>query len=445
MRLVRLGALVGSLILLVGTTVSMVNQRAQERAEQRALVAAVALLADQSVAATVERAIAVVGVAEGTTDPVLLTSTFGNGSAACVTSPAASRCSAGDLAATPAFGTAVRASVELGSPAVTVDEATASVLVVERDGDLTVSLQLPAGVLVAPAVEAAIAMQDATVELVLSRNLVGPGTWAVDGGPLQRVGPTRTDGRITVVDTIALPDDGGSVRVTATITDDIGLADGVASPLVLLVLGTVLLALAGWTFLLDRRTLERRATTDDLTGLPNRREFERLTDEALLGAERFNTGLCVMLIDLNGFKAINDTRGHQFGDLVLRAAATRLTQSVRDTDVVGRWGGDEFVVLLPGVDDGTAVRASAERIGAGLAASPIADDVVVTAAIGAALYPRHGRTLDDLIRAADEAMYGAKTTGVTHRLADVHRYEPSPTGTGYGGPERRRIVDRDRV
>jgi diguanylate cyclase (GGDEF)-like protein len=448
MRLIRLCAVVGSLILLVGTTVSMVNHRAQERAEQRALVAAVAVLADQSVLATVERAVAAVGVAGADTDPADLLSTFGAGSAACVASSAEARCTAGDLAATGAFGAAVRTSVAVGGPAVTVDEATASVLVVERDGDVTTSLRLPDTVLVGPTAVAAIAEQGATVELTLSQDSVGPSGSAaagapVDEGPAQRTGPTRADGRITVVDTIAMPGDEGSVRVSVTLPDDLGLVgEGGTRNLVMLVLGAVLLGLAGSTFLGDRRTLERRATTDDLTGLPNRREFERLTDEALLAAERFGTGLCVMLIDLNGFKAINDTRGHQFGDLVLRAAAARLTQSVREGDVVGRWGGDEFVVLLPSVAAGSGVRSSAERLAAGLAAGPIAEDVTVTAAIGAALFPRHGRTLDDLIRAADEAMYGAKSTGVTHRLADVHRYEPSPTGTGYDGLDRRGGVER---
>ena len=142
---------------------------------------------------------------------------------------------------------------------------------------------------------------------------------------------------------------------TASIVDDdAGLVgDGLAGYLVLLALGTVLMALAGWTFLLDRRILERRATTDELTGLVNRREFERITEESLLAADRFNTGVCLMLIDLNGFKQINDTLGHQFGDLVLQAAAERLRSAVRDTDVVGRWGGDEFVILLPGIEDGT--------------------------------------------------------------------------------------------
>ncbi len=265
------------------------------------------------------------------------------------------------------------------------------------------------------------------------------------------VGPAQltTDGRRVINDTLGLPGDGGSVQVTASIVDDAGLAgDDFARYLVLLALGTVLMALAGWTFLLDRRSLERRATTDELTGLVNRREFERVTDESLLAADRFATGVCLMLIDLNGFKQINDTLGHQFGDLVLQAAADRLQSAVRDTDVVGRWGGDEFVILLPGIEDGTGVRASAERIGRSLADTPIVGDVTVTAAIGAALFPRHGRTLDDLISAADVAMYSAKSTGVTHRLADVHAVQLAAdelrTSSGYHGPDRRRQPVRDR-
>jgi diguanylate cyclase (GGDEF)-like protein len=185
----------------------------------------------------------------------------------------------------------------------------------------------------------------------------------------------------------------------------------------------------------------------------NRREFERVTDESLIAADRFGTGACLMLIDLNGFKQINDTLGHQFGDVVLQAAAQRLKSAVRDTDVVGRWGGDEFVILLAGVEDGAGVRASAERIGRALAATPIAGDVTVHAAIGAALFPRHGRELDDLISAADVAMYSAKSTGVVYRLADVHAVdlaaEELRASADYSGPDRRRrsadteLVGRD--
>jgi diguanylate cyclase (GGDEF)-like protein len=443
-RLIRLGALVGSVVLLVATTVSMVNKRAEQRAEQNARVVATVLMADQAVDSTIVRAMAVADVAGAATDPASMIRTFEEGVEACVTSPAADRCTGPDISASTAYGDAVRASVENQGPAVAIDEATGSLLVVSR-GEVTSALYLPAQSLVGPVAAAVVDGNDAVVDLVLSSDPIGPGT-----SDLARTGPTTIDGRLVVADTLPLPGDGGSMRVTVSIPDEAGLfGDGFALYVVLLALGTVLMGLAGWTFLLDRRSLERQATTDDLTGLPNRREFERLADEALLAAERFNTGLCVMLIDLNGFKQINDTLGHQFGDLVLRAAAKRLRQAVRDTDVVGRWGGDEFVILLPGLQDSSAVRSSAERIGALLGDTPIAGEVTVTAAIGAALFPRHGTTLNDLVRAADEAMYGAKTTGVTHRLADALSSDlgREATSTRYGGPDRRRVhlKDSDRV
>jgi diguanylate cyclase (GGDEF)-like protein len=186
---------------------------------------------------------------------------------------------------------------------------------------------------------------------------------------------------------------------------------------ILLGLGTILVALAAWAFLAERRNLERRATTDELTGLANRREFERQSEEAIEMAGRFGTGLCIMLIDLNGFKLINDTRGHQFGDRVLAACAERLIGALRDTDLVARWGGDEFVVILPGLVEANAVRNSAERIAAAMNSAPMAGDVSVSGSIGAALFPRHGLDFQALMQAADVAMYEAKATGVVHRLA----------------------------
>jgi diguanylate cyclase (GGDEF)-like protein len=443
MRLIRLGALVGSVILLVATTVSMVNDRAERRAEQNARVVSTVVIADQAVDSAVVRALAVVDVATAATDPSTLVRSFGAGAAACVTAAGDSRCSGADLAASAAFGEAVAASVERSAPVVVVDDSTNSLLVVSRT-DVTTALQLPANTLIGAPASAAIESNGAVVSVALSSEV----TTAVTD--VDRRGPTSIGGDLVVTDTLALPGDGGSVRVVTSIVDDAGLVgDGLARYLLLLALGSVLMALAGWTFLLDRRNLEHRATTDDLTGLPNRREFERLTDEALLAAERFNTGVCVMLIDLNGFKQINDTLGHQVGDLVLRAAAKRLKQAVRDTDVVGRWGGDEFVILLPGILDASAVRSSAERIGGLLGGTPITADVTVTAAIGAALFPRHGTTLDDLMRAADEAMYGAKSSGVTHRLADplTHVHDAGVHPSGYGGPDRRgtHTTTRDRV
>jgi diguanylate cyclase (GGDEF)-like protein len=444
MRLLRLGALVGSVVLLVATSVSMFNNRSELRSEQDARVTATVLVADQSVESTIVRAGAVVGLANETTDPGELVGSFDVAVSACITSGDGQRCTDVDLSALSAFGTAAAASVQRGAPALVVDETTDSLLVVSRQ-DVTTALRLPVSALIDERAAATISEYGASVDIELSGTPIGD---------VERNGPLSVDDRRVITDILALPNDGGSVRVTASIADDVGLlGDGAVGYLVLLALGTILMGLAAWTFLLDRRSLERRATTDELTGLVNRREFERVTDESLLAAGRFNTGVCLMLIDLNGFKQINDTLGHQFGDLVLQAAARRLQAAVRDTDVVGRWGGDEFVILLPGIEDGTGVRSSAERIGRSLADTPIVGDVTVTAAIGAALFPRHGRELDDLISAADVAMYSAKTTGVTHRLADVHAVELAAEelrqSSGYEGPDRRRhgaespVVSRD--
>ena len=433
MRLIRLGALVGSVVLLVATTVSMFNNRSELRSEQNARVTAAVLVSDQSVESTIIRAAAVSDLANELTDPADLARSFGADVSACVSAGDEARCTDVDLLALSGFGEAAAASTQAGAPALVVDETTDTLLLVNRQG-VTAALRLPADALIDARAAATIADYGADVEIVLS---------SAPAGDDERSGPLSVDGRRVVTDTLGLPNDGGSVRVTASIVDDVGLlGDGAFGYLMLLALGTVLMALAGWTFLLDRRTLERRATTDELTGLVNRREFERITEEELLAAERFNTGVCLMLIDLNGFKQINDTLGHQFGDLVLQAAAARLKSAVRDTDVVGRWGGDEFVILLPGIEDGTGVRASAERIGRSLADTAIVGEVIVTAAIGAALFPRHGRELDDLISAADVAMYSAKSTGVAYRLADVHAVELAAAEltltSDYLGPDRRR-------
>lgn len=433
MRLIRLCALVGSVVLLVATSVSMVNNRSELRSEQDARVTATVLVADQSVQSTIVRAVAVVGLANELTDPTELTRSFGADVSACISVEDVSRCTDVDLFALSTFGAAAAGSAQRGEPALVVDESTDSLLVVER-GAVTSALRLPASAMLDDRTTTAIVNYGAAVDIVLSATPVDA---------VEQPGPITDDGRRIITDTIGLPGDGGSVSVAASIPDEVGLVgDGAASYIALLALGTILMALAGWTFLLDRRTLERRATTDELTGLVNRREFERVTEESLLAADRFNTGVCLMLIDLNGFKQINDTLGHQFGDLVLEAASQRLQSAVRDTDVVGRWGGDEFVILLPGIEDGAGVRASAERISQALAAKPLAGDISVTAAIGAALFPRHGRELDDLISAADIAMYSAKSTGVTHRLADVHAIELAAEElgmtSGYEGPDRRR-------
>jgi diguanylate cyclase (GGDEF)-like protein len=138
----------------------------------------------------------------------------------------------------------------------------------------------------------------------------------------------------------------------------------------------------------------------------------------------------VLLLDLDHFSHINNTRGHLAGDHALRAVATELRRQVRDGDLVGRWGGEEFVVLLPGADP-TAARQVAERIRAAVRA-PLTDlpgavhgtdgDLRITASLGVAAYPAHGATVDELLLAADTALYRAKRNG-------RDRVESAPAGT----------------
>ncbi len=167
----------------------------------------------------------------------------------------------------------------------------------------------------------------------------------------------------------------------------------------------------------ERKILEEQlahqATHDDLTGLANRASLVGELDRAAARAERSGQGLGLLFIDLDRFKAVNDTLGHRVGDVVLQRVAERLLQATRDTDLVARNGGDEFVVLAEEAGDVTVVARLAERIQDALSV-PVAleDDVIpVSASIGVAwLEPGDPHTLDQL-RDADVAMYHAKSSG----------------------------------
>ncbi len=159
--------------------------------------------------------------------------------------------------------------------------------------------------------------------------------------------------------------------------------------------------------------LEFLANHDPLTGLPSLRLCKDRLERALVEARRNRSIVAVMFLDLDGFKAINDTYGHEFGDSVLRASANRIRAELRETDTVARIGGDEFLVILSGVPDLLVV----ERIAASLVhqlSQPIRiepHEVVVSASIGVALYPDDASDSDELIRVADKAMYLVKNSG----------------------------------
>lgn len=428
MRFIRLAALVGSLVLLVATAVSIVNRRGDLRDEQAASIEQSSLLVSQSVRTTLTRVrqdvhLASIAAANPDLDDLALAEelvAFFPGAEACVGEP--SGCTGADLFSLPEVAD-LAARSELSDAEIdgvaaraqlAVDASSESVLAVRfvstETGDGFVAMRVPVANLVSPFTRGRVEQDGVTVEIT-----------ARSQDSLDELAPATIDGdRLSVSETIGSPFAFGSLEVAVESVSTLGIAgQATARYITLLALGTVLLALAGWTFLVERRQLERRATTDELTDLINRREFERVSEDALDMADRFNTGLCVMVIDLNGFKQVNDTLGHQFGDLVLTASAERLVDAVRDTDVVGRWGGDEFVILLPGLAERTAVRNSAERIWHRLSGTPVVGDTTMSASIGAAIFPRHGTTLDALMRAADVAMYEAKTTGVSHRIADT--------------------------
>lgn len=152
--------------------------------------------------------------------------------------------------------------------------------------------------------------------------------------------------------------------------------------------------------------LDRAASTDQLTGLANRREVDRA-----LRAAREGT-VAVALVDVDHFKAVNDTWGHDVGDVVLQAVAGRLRRVLRDADVVGRWGGEEFVALLAGADvDGAGV--VCERVRAAVS-QPLSLDRgpdAVTISIGVAVGETTAHRIEDLLREADQALYRAKAGG----------------------------------
>ena len=193
------------------------------------------------------------------------------------------------------------------------------------------------------------------------------------------------------------------------------------APVAMALAALLLLATAGLSLRSSHRDLRTASLTDELTGLPNRRLVGDRLDQALLLARRRGTVCGVLLIDLDRFKEVNDTLGHHYGDVLLRAVADRLSGVFRESDTVSRLGGDEFAVLLPEVDDEAAAVALARRCLAAMHEQFVVDEVVlsVEASIGLALAPAHGRDGNALLRAADVAMYEAKA-----RKCGVVTYDP---------------------
>ncbi len=178
-----------------------------------------------------------------------------------------------------------------------------------------------------------------------------------------------------------------------------------------------------------REALRNQSIKDPLTGLYNRRYLTEMLEREIRRAVRAEQNLGVLMLDLDHFKKFNDTYGHDAGDTVLREAASFLTKSIRVEDVVCRYGGEEFVIILPTADL-TSAHARAERIRSRLRELTVLHQGqslgMITVSVGVATLPQHGTSPKDLLEAADAALYRAKREG-RDRVVDAETLpEPAP-------------------
>lgn len=159
--------------------------------------------------------------------------------------------------------------------------------------------------------------------------------------------------------------------------------------------------------------LREQAIRDPLTGLFNRRYLEETIPREMARVARERTPLSLVMADIDHFKNFNDTFGHEAGDLVLQTAGSLLRQKTRQMDIVCRYGGEEFVVIMPGASLQIASQRAEQWREAleSLCVEYNSNVLCVTASFGVATFPEHGATIEELARAADQAMYAAKTAG----------------------------------
>ena len=214
----------------------------------------------------------------------------------------------------------------------------------------------------------------------------------------------------------------GGISVTSSATETAGKIKEsrlflIFAAILIISLILAIIYLVARSFITDLRTAETKlvemATQDFLTGLLNRRETFRRLDEELQRSRRLATPFSVLLLDLDHFKQVNDVHGHSAGDLVLQAVAAALRQGVRPYDLCCRYGGEEFLVILPetALEDAAGIAERLRRDIENLKITAAKETALqITASIGAAALLGH-ETIDQLVARADEAMYNAKSSG----------------------------------
>ena len=163
----------------------------------------------------------------------------------------------------------------------------------------------------------------------------------------------------------------------------------------------------------NEKRLHHLAHHDPLTNLPNRLLFEDRLKQALSKARRSHRQVALFFLDLDNFKTVNDSLGHDYGDMLLIDVAKRLTKSVRESDTVARLGGDEFLVLLEDIESIEMIETMAQRVCQALTHELSKNDFtqIISASIGISIYPEDAATAQQLMKNADLAMYRAKNVG----------------------------------
>ena len=182
--------------------------------------------------------------------------------------------------------------------------------------------------------------------------------------------------------------------------------------LICLVITSIVITLVSLAMGRYQRRISALATTDQLTDLPNRRGFDLLANQAVQEARRNPSPLCALMLDLDNFKQLNDSQGHMAGDEVLRRFASDLRSTLRQSDIICRWGGEEFILLLKDTTPdqarelGEKIRQQTERNTISFNGS----DLQITTSLGLAQL-HAGESLEQLITRADRALYRAKQSG----------------------------------
>ena len=172
-------------------------------------------------------------------------------------------------------------------------------------------------------------------------------------------------------------------------------------------------SISGLIDITDKKNLERQlrklATIDRLTGIYNRYAFEKFLEEEISRAERYGTDFALIMFDIDNFKKINDTYGHQTGDMILRKITRLVKENIRKSDIFGRWGGEEFMIILPVKSIEEAFKV-AEKLRKKIEEHKFPKVKKVTISAGVTMY-RKSDTLKSIIRRVDTALYMAKKSG----------------------------------